>query len=298
MSLLFFRPSSLLRKWCLFQTLTFSCLTIFGKKTYSSICDSSETLIQISSASSGQMSPTCAAQCSGSYYTCPDAPSSVVAKPVCALEDSSNTRYCSLACTSDEQCPTAAPGSCRRIVIWAGARKPEGLCVTPASGTASSSPVAVTAALAPLKTLEEIWTTVGVASTAVEAVKILRTRYAVLDSDPNWKVVEKAIEGSSSTSVLSTLTGGLVGGLGGGEKGATAGASSSTASAVSTPLDGNILDDVRHEAEYIAKGLKDGNLIQKEIHDTIWNLEHLSGHSYAILHGLICIFALYCAVGI
>lgn len=64
-------------------------------------------------------------------------------------------------------------------------------------------------------------------------------------------------------------------------------------------LSGNIVHEFEHDLGYLEKGLADGNLVSKEIHDTVWNVEHLNrGGAYNLLHGIFMVFLAYLLIGV
>jgi hypothetical protein len=112
---------------------------------------------------------------------------------------------------------------------------------------------------------------------AYAALQTLKKRYGIQDGDADVMVVKELLAVVSSTSLGNSPAGGGISvAAGSGSMSAMSGSPSSPASNTQ-PKSNSWLSPWEHDISQFGGYLKDGIPgIEREIHDTVWNLEHMS----------------------
>lgn len=224
----------------------------------------------------------CASRCAPDTFNCPtDVPVGTSAQPQCMLQDVDRGAFCGLLCQVDSQCPNGA--RCRQMkqvevgmcvfpvsfTDWAkqsNNRKfnigwPSRAGMTPGSGTSSSFQIAKTYA----------------------ALQALKTKYSIDDGDADMLILKELLSSiSASSAAPGAPVTSAVGALG---------SSPSSHSAW-----GAWHHDITKFEGYVGDGVPG---IERELHDTMWNIEHIERRNAAsaLLRGLILFGLLYVSVG-
>lgn len=229
----------------------------------------------------------CANRCAADTFNCPtDVPVGSSAQPQCMLQDMDRGNFCALLCQVDSQCPNGA--RCRQmkqvevgICIfpvsfsdWAHQTAPRkfnvgfptrGQGVPSGSGTSSSFQIARTFA----------------------ALQSIKSKYSIDDGDADMLTLKELLSSLTASSAAVSAT-------------PVAGAAGVPAASAAQGSGGSALSgfghDVRQFEGYVGDGLPG---IQREIHDTIWNVEHIYKRNVAseLLRGVILVALAYLAIG-
>lgn len=235
----------------------------------------------------GETGIICGPRCADGTFQCPtDVPPGTSAQPQCMLQDADQTPYCGLLCQVDSQCPSGA--SCRKVT---GSIEVS-VCIHPLSfdqwAKTSGSRRKFTVGW-PVKAGSQA--SGFQIARAYSALQSLKRRYSIADGDSDVLVVKELLSAASS-----------------------AGAAASTAAAAAGPP--AALDGVHVSAAAPSKGwapsawehdlaVFGGNMarglpgVEKEIHDTIWNVEHIENRGVAtmLLRSVIMIAVVYLVGG-
>lgn len=248
----------------------------------------------------GQSGNVCAPRCRDTTFDCPgDMPVGSGAQPQCMLQDVDQNAYCGLLCAIDAQCPSGA--TCRQVVDpgsgqQTGQTPQIGLCVYPVSFT----DWAATASASQRKKLVIGWPQKATGSEqgfriakAYAALQALKKKYGVEDGDADVLTVKEFL---SSLSVNSASSGSSAGQVATGASVSGASGSGDAARRDGLPS----LGGFSHDYNYLMKNLRDGVPgMEREIHDTVWNIEHLENYGMAtsMLRGILELAAIYLIVG-
>jgi hypothetical protein len=228
----------------------------------------------------------CSTRCTADSFTCPnDVPAGTSAQPQCMLQDLDKGNFCGLLCQVDSQCPNGA--RCRQMkqvevglclfpisfsdwarqannrkfnVGWP--QKPGGGSVTPSS---ASFQIAKTYA----------------------ALQSLKSKYSIDDGDADMLVLKELL---SSMTAASSVAATPIAGGGGSSRQSGAGGGGSQG-----PF-GTWRHDISQFEGYMSEGVPG---IQREIHDTVWNIEHIYNYGVActLLRGIVLLGFAYVSIG-
>lgn len=245
----------------------------------------------------GEAGNLCAPACEAETYNCPmDMPEGASAQPQCMLKDIGGAPYCGLLCNTDTQCPSG--GSCRRI-----RQVDVGICLYPVSFTdwAQASNV---------KKLAVGWPSGGNGNSmslkiakAYAALQSIKKRYSVEDGDPDMLTVKEFMSSLSARPGAMSVAAGPPPGPPGG---ASSSSFSSPSVAIAAPKpvapksEGSMLGAWGHDLNYFEKNLMNGEVgLEKEVNDTIWNLEHLQNRGICsmFLRSVVWIILAYLGIG-
>lgn len=228
----------------------------------------------------------CSPRCDGSY-NCPTDSSAASAQPQCMLQDSSSNALCALVCQTDSQCPTG--GRCQQL-----RQMQIGVCLYPINFAdwAQSADVQKLAVGWPSKPAAQSSSALAsqLAKTSA-SLQSLKSKYNIDDGDADMQVLKGL--------VASMQTPGQVPAAAAVGPAAPAALQSAPAMVSAQPVggDGALPHDVAQVERYMQKGLGAG--LQQEIHDTIWNMEHIEHRLAAtnLLSGIMWVIALYLGIG-
>lgn len=233
----------------------------------------------------GETGSVCAPRCSEGSLECPaNVPAGTTAQPQCMLQDVNQVAYCGLLCSLDAQCPSGA--SCKKV----GAASLEvSLCIHPLSfnewaGKAGARTKLMVGFAAGANAGGKAGQHGFRIAKAFAALQSLKRRYGVAEGDADVLTVKELLQamsikgpagGASATSSLQGLRGSVVGG---------------------DMSMGAFTHDVDRFTGYVQKGLPG---LEQELHDTMWNLEHLGkrGVCSELLRSLILIGLVYVGIG-
>lgn len=217
----------------------------------------------------------CAPRC-GVGYTCPlDVPGGAAAQATCMLQDIKQDALCGLLCQVDAQCPSGS--QCKQL------RQVEvGICLYPVSFADWASSQSKTQKLAvglPKGGSQQAPADFMITKTFT-ALQNIKSRYAIDDGDADMLTLKELL---NSMTVSKAPAGGPV-------------APAALLSAAPQSPDSLLPYDVQRFEGYAAQGLPG---FQREIHDTVWNVEHLDRRMAAtnLLSGLLWLVAIYLVVG-
>jgi len=247
-----------------------------GRALAAYTCESGEAVGEVFGETGNLCTPRC-----GPASECPSSvPAGVTAQPQCMLQDVNQVAYCGLLCQVDSQCPSGS--ACRKV---AAPNAPEvSLCVHSLSYSEWTSGQA-----------QRIKLTVGFPTQpgqsakgfqlakAYAALQSMKRRFSIPDTDGDVLVVKELLAAAST--------------LGG--QGAPSLAQSGGAPASGGGSRGP-LGAWRHDVSYFANNVESGIPgLQREIHDTVWNLEHLERYGVCseLLRGIILMGAGYLVFG-
>mmetsp|Transcript_46783 Transcript_46783/g.100167 ORF Transcript_46783/g.100167 Transcript_46783/m.100167 type:complete len:352 (+) Transcript_46783:193-1248(+) len=244
-------------------------------------CESGETTGEVQ----GETGSICAPRCVGTGFTCPlEVPPGTTAQPQCMLQDVTSAFYCGLLCTVDSQCPSGA--ACKRV------GSPEvSMCVHPLSfkdwalGQSTRTKLAV-----------GFPTATGTGGTrgfelakAYAALQSLKRRYAIADGDADVLTVKELLATASASAGSASAASGLA-----------AGAPNQPGGRWAAPYRDFSMGAWSHDLSYATRNLESGLPgIEREIHDTIWNVEHITNYGVAteLLRGILFVALVYFGVG-
>lgn len=266
-------------------------------------CSGTETIGEVQ----GEAGSICSPRCTGDAYTCPsDLPSGVAAQPQCMLEDVNKVAYCGLLCTADTQCPSGC--SCKTI-------NQVGICIHPLNFKEwAGSQVARTR-------LSVSWANRAQGSSsgsfkiakAYAALQSLKRRFGIAEGDADVLVVKELLQAASAKAAASGSSG--ASSASAASAPAPSGSGVATASvaallgkepATPAPLDnGQAHRDLgsqafEHDVNYFLNNMENGPAgVEKEIRDTVWNLEHLGSRGVCteLLRSGILIALAYLGIG-
>lgn len=242
----------------------------------------------------GETGVVCAPKCKDGTSECPtDVPDGTTAQPQCMLTDVDKVGYCGLLCDVDTQCPSGG-------VCWHASPVKAGLCVHPLSFTEWSRldskrkklDVSLPAAGATGQSPQS-----SRLAKASEALLKLKQRFGIADGDADILTVQEMISAARSIDVAAISS--------------VASQPQSAAQTLPPPSSpaargkpGADMDSVlgpwKHDISYLAGNVQQGIPgLQREISDTVWNVEHLQnpGVAYGLLRGVILIALVYVVSG-
>lgn len=251
-------------------------------------CQSDEILAEVQGAPGN----LCAPRCEESNYNCAaDMPSDASAQPQCMLQDIDQGAYCGLLCQVDAQCPSGA--KCRQLK-----QVDVGLCLFPVA-FADWARQASTKKLAigwPSRKNGQSTANFQISKTYA-ALQNLKQKYSIDDGDGDMVTLKELLntlsaptpapQAGSITTVGNTAVATIGNGLGSGSQ--------------SQPRsEGTVYGTWRHDIATIGNDLSRGLPgIQDGIHDTLYNIEHITQRNAAatLLRGLILICVVYVTLG-
>mmetsp|Transcript_56763 Transcript_56763/g.105058 ORF Transcript_56763/g.105058 Transcript_56763/m.105058 type:complete len:370 (+) Transcript_56763:108-1217(+) len=284
-------------------------LIVVRAQHYTNACAGDE----VSGEIMGQTGVICAPHCRDGSLDCPaDVPVGASARPQCILQDVDGSSYCGLVCSYDSDCGGSA--YCHQLVAEDGSSL--GICMSQVTfadwakstlrrklKVAPRSPVAA-GALANPNSLAAANPSTGYQVTkAYGALQNLKRRFNIQDGDQDVLSMKELLSAVSAQS------------------GSTQGAGSMLAVSASLPPSPapppvlaapappapsgyrtGTLDKWEHDLGYLAKNMQRGLVpgIEKELQDTVWNVEHIHRHgaSSTLLRGIIWCAVLYLAIGV
>jgi len=243
---------------------------------------------EVSGEVQGETGAVCAPRCQERTYDCPlDVPAGTSAQPQCVLQDVDQAAYCGLLCQVDAQCPSGA--SCRKM-----AGSDLSLCIHTLS-------FAEWAQLSNRKKLNVEMPKKASPSAhgfqiakAYAALQSLKRRYGMSDGDADVLIVKELLSATTASAA--------------GSKPPAAVPSPAPATLPVHPahlvwedsLGSSVIHRARHDLGYFAHNVEAGIPgLQKELHDTIWNVEHLGRHGVGsgMLLDVLMIALVYLGVG-
>lgn len=223
----------------------------------------------------------CAPKCETGTYNCPsDLPAMSNAQAQCMLQDIQRQAFCGLLCQVDAQCPSGA--RCQQLK-----QVEVGLCLFSISFAdwARQGPSTKLAIGWPSQAAGAPPANFQVSKTYV-ALQNLKQKYSIDDGDADMLTLKELL---ASLSVSSPPSQGSQGGTVATQPQASSGGNS-----------GSLLKPFSHDIgqfeKYMSRGLPG---IEDEIHDTVWNIEHIDQYGKATML-LRCAFLwviVYIAVG-
>jgi len=229
----------------------------------------------------------CASRCAADTFNCPtDVPVGTSAQPQCMLQDVDKGSFCALLCQVYSQCPNGA--RCRQMK-----QVEVGLCLFPVSFTDW-------ARQSTNRKFNVGWPTRAGAPTAgsgtsasfqiaktYAALQSLKSKYSIDDGDADMLTLKELLSSMTASSAVSAtpVVGSAIGSFGGGPV------------AASAPRQGNAwFQDVSNFENYVGDGVPG---IEREIHDTMWNVEHIYHRNAAsnLMRGIILFGFAYVSVG-
>lgn len=268
----------------------------------------------------------CSPRCAEGTYDCPmDVPDGAPGKPQCMLQDVDKGAFCAVLCQVDSQCPSEA--KCQTI-----AQANVGICTYPLSFTDwahQSGSRKLSFGLPPRKASG---ISPGVLQKAVQAIQNLKSKYNIQDGDSDVVAVKEflatlaggaippaAPAGGPYDPTAASLTAAWSGSPSGGLGLPPSGAGNSLGLGLGLglpPLPGQSgappgssgfnpprqrENAWEHDFSYGLKNLESGLPgLEREMHDTVWNVEHLNKHGVAsnLMRGVIEFAILYLIIGI
>lgn len=234
----------------------------------------------------------CAPRCAAGTMDCPTGvPAGTSAQPQCMLQDADMVPHCSLLCQYDMQCPSGSV--CKRI-----ADPPVGICMYALSfgdwvlQRRSKFAVGWPAGAGG-----------SAAARAYGALQNLKRKYGIGSGDPDVLAVTELLSSAAAApsrgapaaaqpGVLpSVLTSPVIPG---------AQPSPTLAAQEQHHHPGGLLSSWRHDIGYFTSNLLQGPAgVEREIHDTVWNIEHIEDRGVAseLLRGLVLIAIVYICAG-
>jgi len=208
----------------------------------------------------------CAPKCETGTYNCPaDLPAGSNAQAQCMLQDIEHRAFCGLLCQVDAQCPSGA--RCQQLK-----QVDVGLCLFSISFTdwarqGTSTKLAIGW---PSQAAGRAPANFQVSKTYV-ALQNLKQKYSIDDGDADMLTLKELLASLSVPPPSSQ-----------GSQGATAVAAQRQASPVGDA--GSMLAPWQHDVgqfeKYVSRGLPG---IEDEIHDTVWNVEHIANRGVATM---------------
>lgn len=247
---------------------------------------------EVSGELQGETGVACAPRCQDGTLDCPlDVPTGTTAQPQCMLQDVDQVTYCGLLCQIDAQCPSGA--SCRKIV-----NTDISMCIHTLS-------FSEWAKLDNRKKLNvELPKKTGQSAhgfqiaKAYAALQSLKRRYGMADGDADVLIVKELLSATTANAVGSQIS---------------AAASSAAGTSHSSPavtnkspvwedsvVGSSVIQRAKHDISYLSHNVREGLPgLQREIHDTIWNVEHLGKHGVGsgMLLDILMIALVYLGVG-
>lgn len=233
----------------------------------------------------------CAPPCAPNTYACPgDLPSGATAQPQCMLKDVDQKSFCGLLCQVDAQCPSGARCKALNTVEV-------GICLYPVS-------FADWARKETTRKFAIGWPSAGAASPGSSSFEIaktyqslqsLKSKYAIDDGDADMLTLKEFL--SSLTAPAAGAPGASAGYFGGSP---AAAANPGMPPALSLPNTKSALAPWEHDISYFERNMARGLPgLQRELHDTLWNIEHIEKRGVAseLLRGTILLGIMYLAVG-
>jgi len=244
-------------------------------------CSSDEVQGEVQGAS-GYL---CAPRCDATTYNCAtDAPSGSSAQPQCMMQDIERGAYCGLLCQVDAQCPSGA--RCQQLKQF-----DVGLCLYSVSFSdwarqGSGKKLAIGW---PSQVGGKPAAGFQVAKTYV-ALQNLKVKYSIDDGDADMLTLKELL---ASLSVSTTPgPGGQSLSLGMAQTAQRSQGGGGQQGGLLSPF----VHDINQFEKYVGRGIPG---IEDGIHDTIWNIEHITSRNAAttLLRCLLLVAVVYIAVG-
>mmetsp|Transcript_106257 Transcript_106257/g.298870 ORF Transcript_106257/g.298870 Transcript_106257/m.298870 type:complete len:333 (-) Transcript_106257:125-1123(-) len=225
----------------------------------------------------------CAPRCDLSNFNCPtDLPYGATAQPQCMLKDADQSPFCALLCQVDSQCPSGS--QCKHLQQFE-----VGACLNPVSfhDWAKNTVIRKFAIGWPTRSNGAAPASFQIAKTYA-ALQSMKLKYSIDDGDADMVTLKEFMSSLSTSAVAGASAAG-----GASHSGIVTAASSSGQSEMSLGMWGH---DVQEFSNNVMSGVPG---IQKEIHDTIWNVEHITRHGVAtmFLRSIILIGLAYLGIG-
>lgn len=261
-------------------------------------CEGGETIGEVM----GEPGNICAPRCDPSYQCTGDFPQGVIAKPQCILKDVSDGYYCTLVCSFDTECPSG--DACKQVKTGT---QEVGMCVHPvsfkdwASGQSSRTKLAISF---PTREMARVTNKGFEVAKAYASLQSLKRRYGISDGDADALILKETL---AELSAVGSMRQNPV---------SAANLFGPSATQFGTPVVNNVQAPqmqvsnsnprdfspaaFEHDIDYVAKRWEQGLPgIEREIHDTVWNIEHINEHGKAtqMLRDIILIAAVYLGIG-
>lgn len=242
----------------------------------------------------------CASKCAADTFNCPtDVPAGTTAQPQCMLQDVDKGAFCGLLCQVDSQCPNGS--RCRQMK-----QVEVGLCLYPVSfsdwarqTTNRKFNVAFPTRAGGASAGSGTSSSFQIAKTYA-ALQSLKSKYSIDDGDADMLVLKELLSSmTAATAVGGTPVAGPAGLVQGPQPASVPAAVSAVIGQPKARDDFGINawgHDIRQFEGYVGDGLPG---IEREIHDTVWNIENF-GHRDAALHlfrGVILVGVAYVSIG-
>mmetsp|Transcript_89151 Transcript_89151/g.288259 ORF Transcript_89151/g.288259 Transcript_89151/m.288259 type:complete len:363 (+) Transcript_89151:78-1166(+) len=268
------------RRPLLLAALGLARLACCGEAAYT--CEAGEVVGEVQ----GETGSICSPKCADATFACPlDLPAGTLAQPQCMLQDFNRVPYCGLLCTMDSQCPSGA--FCRKI----GAAEVS-LCVHPLSfkdwamGQSSRVKLAVAFPSAGGTAANGRPAARGFElAKAYAALQSLKRRYGIADGDADVLTVKELLSSASSTGISAAAA-----------SGAAPAGSSAVPGSPSAKYRDFSMGSWKHDMTYLAGNVEAGLPgLEREVHDTVWNVQHLENYGVAteLLRGLFFAAVVY-----
>lgn len=281
--------------WHLFLAAGFARLFCCSEAAYT--CDSGDVVGEVQ----GETGSVCTTRCSDGSFDCPTGvPAGTTAQPQCVLQDVNQAAYCGLLCQVDAQCPSGA--ACKKVGSAAAGTPEVSLCIHPlsfrewASGQASRQKLVVGF---PAKGAAGQSARGFQLAKAYAALQSLKRRYGMADGDGDVLTVKELL---SAASVAGMKAAG--GAAPAAQAPAQAQVQATVAAAQPQPQpsagSGGPVGAWRRDMNYFAGNMEQGLPgVQREVQDTVWNLEHLdhTGVCSTLLRGVLMAAAVYLVGG-
>lgn len=235
----------------------------------------------------GETGVVCGPKCSQGTFDCAtDVPEGTTAQPQCVLQDIDSTAYCGLLCQVDSQCQSGA--SCRNVGM-AGIS----ICIHPLSFSEWAQKQGTRKKLAVGWPVKAGNSARGFQiAKAYSALQSLKRRYGIADGDADVLTVKELLSATSAGAITALGQGAQVVAL---QQPATPKAAQPNGG------DGDsVLRPWKQDLGYVTQNVRDGLPgLEREIHDTIWNVEHIGKQYVAtgMLRGVIMIAVVYLVGG-
>eukprot|EP00929_Paragymnodinium_shiwhaense_P114898 TRINITY_DN83450_c0_g1_i1.p1 TRINITY_DN83450_c0_g1~~TRINITY_DN83450_c0_g1_i1.p1 ORF type:complete len:385 (+),score=57.47 TRINITY_DN83450_c0_g1_i1:64-1218(+) len=255
----------------------------------------------------------CAPRCDQNYNCPTDVPLGTGAQPQCMLKDVDQSAFCALLCQVDSQCPSGA--RCQQLT-----QMQVGICEFPISfgDWAKSSVIRKFAVGWPKRAAGPA--PFQIAKTYA-SLQTLKSKYNIDDGDADMVTLKQVLSALSSSSGLSTTApptaGSLVNTIWGSAVAppavtaapmalpgslAAPGVASQQGRSGSSGAEGDFAaGKFMHDAQYFSNNVLFGGAsgLQKEVHDTVWNIEHIDKRGVAseLLRGVLMLGAAYLCIG-
>eukprot|EP00403_Amphidinium_massartii_P011699 CAMPEP_0178415698 /NCGR_PEP_ID=MMETSP0689_2-20121128/23684_1 /TAXON_ID=160604 /ORGANISM="Amphidinium massartii, Strain CS-259" /LENGTH=343 /DNA_ID=CAMNT_0020037023 /DNA_START=179 /DNA_END=1210 /DNA_ORIENTATION=- len=269
----------------------------------------------------GERGVLCAPHCRDGSLDCPaDVPSGAAARPQCILQDVDRSSFCGLVCTYDSDC--AGTAYCHRLAPEDGGTDSVGICMYPLSFAdwakssqrtklklaprSSSAPPGLSYGIPGMTIAPPVPSNGFQVAKAYNALQNLKRRFNIQDGDQDVLSMKELL---SAVSVDTAQKGGVLPPTAapsfGSPPAPPVAPAVLAAPAPPAPNAGRkpgAMDKWEHDFSYFTSNMQRGVVpgLEKEIQDTVWNVEHIHQHgaSSTLLRGIIWIALIYLGIGV